>query len=222
MIKQAYMTAMALALALAAGSAQAGGSIDAGDQFRSGKNGNGVQLNGIPASGFAVETVELPDGTLIVDRGGHGSQGVRLDAISASGLSGETAAPVDGTVSGVQLAAYGRGRVVSTFDGRSGNGVQLNGIPAGDFAVETVALPDGTVVVRRGVYEKQCILLGAMRPGSIPVMSGSRGYERQCVQLSAIPAIARSRETMQPVDGILSGVQLAAYGRGRLVSTTGG
>jgi hypothetical protein len=67
MIKQACMTA--LALALVAGSAQAGGlagGIGGGDDM------NGVQLNGIPASGFAVETVELPDGAVVVQRSGFG------------------------------------------------------------------------------------------------------------------------------------------------------
>ena len=106
--------------------------------------------------------------------------------------------------------------------GDGGNGVQLNGIPASGLAVETVKLPDGTVIVQRSGGEKQCIQLGAMRPGPIPVMSGSRGYERQCVQLSAIPAIVLSRKTMQPVDGTVSGVQLAEVRGSNLIRTSEG
>jgi uncharacterized membrane protein len=55
-----YALVMAAALALAAGSAQAGTKIGGGSD-RAGDGENGVKLNGIPASGFAVETVELPD-----------------------------------------------------------------------------------------------------------------------------------------------------------------
>ena len=59
-----YALVMAAALALAAGSAQAGfgygSSAGGSDGFD-----NGVQLNGISASGFAVETVELPDGPVL-------------------------------------------------------------------------------------------------------------------------------------------------------------
>jgi hypothetical protein len=215
MRKYAFVITTALGLALAAGSAQAGGKLGvAGGDERSGAYGNGVQLNGIPASGFAVETVELPDGPVLAgsklgispDRSGNG--------IPASGFAVETVELPDGPV----LA----GGKLGMDPGRSGNGVQLNGIPASGLAVETVKLPDGTVIVQRRGDEKQCIQLGAMRPGPIPVMSGSRGYERQCVQLSAIPAIVRSRETMQPVDGTVSGVQLASYSRGGRLVTTGG
>ena len=66
-----YALVMAAALALAAGSARAGGgwgTVGGSDGFD-----NGVQLNGIPASGFAVETVELPDSA--VAGGGWGTVG---------------------------------------------------------------------------------------------------------------------------------------------------
>jgi hypothetical protein len=55
MNRYAYMMAAALAFALAAGSAQA----------RPWVWPNGVQLNGIPASGLAVETVQLANGTVV-------------------------------------------------------------------------------------------------------------------------------------------------------------
>lgn len=60
MKKQAFVMAAALGLVLAVGSAQAGGL----------ESDNGVQLNGIAASGFAVETVELPDGTVVERKAG--------------------------------------------------------------------------------------------------------------------------------------------------------
>jgi hypothetical protein len=131
MMKYALVTAATLALA--AGSAQAGGKMGVGGgDGRSGADGNGVQLNGIPASGFAVETVQLPNGAPFVQRSGHETQNT---------CANETA----GGENGVQLAQYGRGRLVSTIGGRSGNGVELNGIPASGSAVETVEVPDGTV-----------------------------------------------------------------------------
>ena len=60
MRKYAFVITTALGLALAAGSALAGAKIGGGSD----RSGNGVQLNGIPPSGFAVETVELPDGAV--------------------------------------------------------------------------------------------------------------------------------------------------------------
>jgi hypothetical protein len=66
-----YALVMAAALVLAAGAAQAGGLAGGMDGID--RSGNGVQLNGIPASGFAVETVELPDG--VAAGGGWGSVG---------------------------------------------------------------------------------------------------------------------------------------------------
>ena len=58
-----YALVMAAALALAAGSVQAGSKLGVGPVVR--HSGNGVQLNGIPTSGFAVETVQLPDGPVL-------------------------------------------------------------------------------------------------------------------------------------------------------------
>jgi hypothetical protein len=72
MNRQLLRYAAALALALAAGSAQAGAKVGGGSD-RAGDGENGVQINGIPASGFAVEAVELPDGA--VAAGSYGSAG---------------------------------------------------------------------------------------------------------------------------------------------------
>ena len=54
MRKYAFVITTALGLALAAGSVLAGAKIGGGSD----RSGNGVQLNGIPPSGFAVETEE--------------------------------------------------------------------------------------------------------------------------------------------------------------------
>ena len=62
MNKYAFMTATALALA--AGSAQAACDPAGGVGLLTGCH-NGVQLNGITVSGFAVEAVELADGSVL-------------------------------------------------------------------------------------------------------------------------------------------------------------
>jgi hypothetical protein len=80
-----YALVMAAALALAAGPAQAGGKLGvATGEERSGAGGNGVQLNGIPASGFAVETLELPDGAVVVHRSQYEAGASRSTASSSA------------------------------------------------------------------------------------------------------------------------------------------
>ena len=64
-MNKAYMGAAAMLLALAAGPAQAGSKLGVGTD---GRSGNGVQLNGIPASSSAVESVRLPDGLVLAGR----------------------------------------------------------------------------------------------------------------------------------------------------------
>jgi hypothetical protein len=79
-VNKAYMGAAAMLLALAAGPAQAGSKLGVGPD----RSGNGVLPNGIPASGFAVETVALQDGTTVVHRSAYEARGSRSTATSSA------------------------------------------------------------------------------------------------------------------------------------------
>jgi hypothetical protein len=79
-MNKAYMGAAAMLLALAAGPAQAGSKLG----IQPDRSGNGVQLNGIPASGFAVETVELPGSATVVERSAYEARASRSVASSSA------------------------------------------------------------------------------------------------------------------------------------------